>query len=233
MGKGDFRRPGDEASIARNWDRIFGGDEEGYESVQTAEGRNGHWMQTYGGAPFWPLDPRPEEVNIVDIAHALSNICRYGGHCDTFYSVAQHSYYVARWLHQQGYPTWKVLAGLLHDAPEAYIGDMPRPLKYSSGFGEGFRAVDAQLEKVIAEAFGLPTLMDEDIKEADNVVLVTELRDIMGGLNEKHATANYPHIPLPQPILPLLPRVAEQQFLELFDYMNSRLSFEKRSAHAG
>ena len=53
--------------------------------------RGGDWMQTYSGFQFWPLDPRPEEIHVIDIAHSLANQCRYAGHCREFYSVAQHS----------------------------------------------------------------------------------------------------------------------------------------------
>lgn len=63
--------------------------------------RHGDWMQTYSGRKFWPVDPRPEEVFIEDIAHALSMICRFGGHSLVFYSVAQHSVLVARNLKRE------------------------------------------------------------------------------------------------------------------------------------
>ena len=62
-----------------------------YSNRQPGEQRTGNWMQTYSGVQFWPLDPHHSEINIVDIAHALSNMCRYAGHCREFYSVAEHS----------------------------------------------------------------------------------------------------------------------------------------------
>src|ERR1700724_2684254 len=87
---------------------------------------DGGWQQTFTGRRFYPLSPRVEDVCIEDIAHALSNICRYGGHCREFYSVAQHCNMVSDWM-----PEFK-LEGLLHDSPEAYIGDMVRPVKHSA-----------------------------------------------------------------------------------------------------
>ena len=63
--------------------------------ASTTQGRKGDWILTYSGIEFWPLDPRPEDVRIEDIAHALSMQCRFAGHCDRFYSVAEHSIRVA------------------------------------------------------------------------------------------------------------------------------------------
>ena len=77
--------------------------------------RNGDWLQTFTGKAFFPLDPRPEEMDIFDIAHALSNLCRYGGHCNKFYSVAEHSVLVSI-LCRLYYGEQVALQGLLHDA---------------------------------------------------------------------------------------------------------------------
>jgi 5'-nucleotidase len=133
--------------------------------------RAGDWMLTYTGLQFYPLDARIEDVCIEDIAHALANTCRFGGHCSGFYSVAKHSLLVARIL-----PTELKLQGLLHDATEAYIGDMVRPLK---SFMPDYREVEDKLWRVIAEKFGLPETLDKAVKHADNVILMTEKRDLL------------------------------------------------------
>jgi hypothetical protein len=86
--------------------------------------RVGDWIQTYSGRQFWPLDPRVEDVHLEDIAHALSNVCRYTGHVREFYSVAEHSVHVS-WSCEPEDALW----GLLHDASEAYLADMARPVK--------------------------------------------------------------------------------------------------------
>ncbi len=132
--------------------------------------RKGDWIQTYTGKQFWPLDPRPEEVCLEDIAHALSNLCRFGGHCLKFYSVAQHSIHVA----QQSLP----IAGLLHDATEAYLIDVPRPIKRNL---TNYAEIENRLAVVIGERFNVDLLvLPQIVKEADERMLQTEKRDLLG-----------------------------------------------------
>ncbi len=109
--------------------------------------RRGDWMQTFTGRQFWPLDPRPDEVEILDIAHALANLCRYGGHCRRFYSVAEHSVLLTRAVA----PEYRLLA-LLHDASEAYLVDLPRPVKLSM---PEYKAIEQVVMVAICERFGL------------------------------------------------------------------------------
>ncbi len=96
--------------------------------VHESAGRGGYSMQTFSRTMFYPLDPHPEDVHIVDIAHALANICRFGGHAKRFYSVAQHSVLVSRIVEPED-----ALHGLMHDAAEAYVGDVVRPIKHMPG----------------------------------------------------------------------------------------------------
>ena len=170
--------------------------------------RNSDWIQTFTGRQFWPLDPHPEEVCIEDIAHALSNICRYTGHVREFYSVADHSIRVARIV-----PAPDALWGLLHDASEAYICDVARPVKQYPGFGELYRQIEDRLMLCICEAFNLPAEQPASIKPADNILLHTERRDLMARPPQPWRD---PHPPLPGTIFPRTPREAEQEFLELF-----------------
>jgi hypothetical protein len=128
--------------------------------------RRGNWFLLASGRRFWPLDPRPSDIFIEDIAHALGNICRFGGHSDRFYSVAQHSLLVESFVEE---PFKR--SALLHDAPEAFIGDMIRPLKYSI---PQYREIENNLWRVIAEKFGLHLHLDHSIKDADNKALRTE-----------------------------------------------------------
>lgn len=148
----------------------------------TCEGRVGRPMQTHSGRIFFPLDPRHDEVDIGDIAHALACIPRFNGHSSEPYSVALHSVHVARIVSRKRPEL--ALAALLHDATEAYLGDIVRPLKLGMSIdGVPIQQIEARLEVVILEALGVPVPSAEDraiIREADNIALATEARDLMG-----------------------------------------------------
>lgn len=138
--------------------------------------RVGDWMQTYTGRQFWPLDPRHSEIDIRDIAHALSLQCRFAGHVRTFYSVAEHSIRVERYIRTRGEPESVQLWGLLHDASEAYLVDLPRPIKVHMA---NYLAAERVLELVLAERFGLTWPRPSIVTEADQILLATEQRDLM------------------------------------------------------
>lgn len=138
------------------------------------------WTQTYTGKQFFPLDPAGSDLDIVDIAHALSNVCRFNGHASRHYSVAEHSILVA--LHvandDERPDAQTVLAALLHDASEAYLCDIPRPLKMMPEMAP-YREMEARLEHAIAARFGLPYPMPEIVQCHDMRALATEYRDIV------------------------------------------------------
>lgn len=145
------------------------------------------WIQTYTGVQFWPLNPKSEDVRLEDIAHALALSCRFNGHCREFYSVAQHSVLVARALMRQ-----QVLlqAGqrrrenafrlaLLHDAAEAYLPDVCRPLKPT---WEDFARIEQHLLRCIHVALGArpDSVLERAVKYCDDMVLAAEARDLLG-----------------------------------------------------
>jgi hypothetical protein len=138
--------------------------------------RIGDWMQTYSGRAFYPLDPRVEEIDVSDIAHALGMICRYGGHTRRFYSVAEHCVLLSEWCEEVAdRPT--ALWALLHDATEAYVGDMVRPLKRMM---PDYAAMDDHLMRTICVRFGIPFECPPLVKEGDNRILVNERKALMG-----------------------------------------------------
>lgn len=171
-----------------------------------AAGRKGRNTCTYSGRPFWPLDPRVEDVRVEDIAHSLSMICRFNGHVRAFYSVAQHSVLVS-----YATPPEFALEGLLHDASEAYVGDMVKPLKVDM---EAYREAEARVDAVVREKFGLPATMSKEVKEADFRLFVTEKRDLIspGQGVDWGDESGWPE-PLPERIRPLTPDGAKRMFL--------------------
>lgn len=169
--------------------------------------RQGDWMQTFTGKQFWPLDPRADEICIEDIAHSLSMQCRYAGHCQRFYSVAEHSIHVSYVIEPEF-----AIYGLLHDAAEAYLVDVPRPVK---PFLDGYRAMEDRLWEEICYRFNLWTdrVKEAAIKRADNAVLLAEKPVLM-----PHTPApwNVPGEPADVRIVGYTPEQASRMFRERF-----------------
>lgn len=138
-----------------------------------ADPRVGGYIVTRTGTTFYALDPRPEEIHLEDIAWALAHQCRFSGHTSKFYSVAQHSCLVHDLVDDEHKP-W----ALFHDASEAYLIDVPRPLKRSPGF-EMYLEAEERLMAAISERFALDGTMPHEVKDADLKLLVTEQRDLM------------------------------------------------------
>lgn len=161
-----------------------------------------HWFQTYTGKRFYPFNPRAEDVDVADIAHALSNICRFGGHVKKFLSVAEHCIMVSHLV-----PREDRLVALLHDATEAYVGDMVRPLK--QGFPD-YRAVERRIWKCIADKFNVPVKMPDTVKRADNIALVTEAKALHTNKELWDIEAHYQ--PCDYPVQGWVPAVAEREW---------------------
>jgi hypothetical protein len=134
------------------------------------------YIETASGTAFHFDDPPAEEILIDDVAHALSHICRFNGHTQRFYSVAEHSLLIARWLERQGHPPLVCYTGLLHDAAEAYINDLPRPIKYAM---PEYRAMEKTIELAVAVRFGTTYPVPPVIKEADARIILDERRSVM------------------------------------------------------
>lgn len=170
-----------------------------------AAGRHGQWMQTFTGRPFWPLDPRPDEIHIEDIAHALSLQCRYAGHCRRFYSVAEHCVLLA--IHVP--PAFKLWA-LLHDAAEAYLTDIPRPLKGDLG---GYAALEDRVMAAVCARFGLSPDMPAIVHECDGRIISDERANLSASV--------LPWSAQPEPLGVTLrywsPEQAERAFLHAYE----------------
>lgn len=178
-----------------------------------------HYIRTHGGRHFCYEAISQDAIDIDDIAQALSNICRFAGHLDDFYSVAQHSVLVSRLV-----PPELALEALLHDASEAYCQDIPAPLK---ALLPDYRDIEALVDNAIRSLFGLPLEHSPEVKHADLVMLATERRDlgiddgdkwdILDGIAPTDAFA----------IHPLNPRQARQLFIARFNEL-WRIRVEQR-----
>lgn len=165
------------------------------------------WIQTYSGRRFNPINPNYKAIVIQDIAHSLSNICRFTGHCLGFYSVAQHSVLVSYMCDKTD-----ALYGLLHDGSEAFCQDISSPIKRQPEF-ESYRKVEAKLQIAICKRFGLPEKEPPNVKSADMTLLATEARDLLPSLRPDW---NLAVKPLPFKIVPLQPKEAKKLFLDRF-----------------
>lgn len=165
------------------------------------------WIQTHSGRRFCPTNPNPDAIVIQDIAHALSMQCRFSGHCKKFYSVAQHSVLVSYICDSQD-----ALWGLMHDASEAYLVDIPRPLK-QSGKLNGYVEFERVMQEAVCRRFGLPMKEPPSVKKADTVLLATEARDLMSPL---HSDWQQPVEPLPFLIEAWGPDKAKDMFMKRF-----------------
>lgn len=132
------------------------------------------WIQTYSNKRFNILNPQPKEICIEDVAHALSMQCRFTGHTRFHYSVAQHSYYASLIA-----ATAFRFEALMHDASEAYICDMNRPMKQYTKAGAAYREVEKVIEEAIARKFLLPDTMSAEVKRVDNMLLYAEKAQLM------------------------------------------------------
>jgi uncharacterized protein len=175
------------------------------------------YSQTFTGKKFYYFNASPEMVDIEDIAHALSQQCRFNGHCEKFYSVAEHCYH-ASFLVPEGLE----LEALLHDASEAYIGDIPKPFK--TGIESTISPLEDSILDMIFEKYGLnPLPFPSAIKEVDLEMLYWERTELMGSPeNEWECFSGVTFDPKRKPIIRCWqPKTAKQKFLQRFQELQT------------
>lgn len=184
-----------------------------------------YWIQTYTGKRLSLTRPRPEEIDIEDVAHSLSLQCRFNGHTKQFYSVAQHSVFVARKCRLQD----AAIMALLHDAHELATGDIVRPLK--AALILEVKRIERELDRAIVQALVAdPTLRDAFVRatpywwrieraigEADVLALATERRDLLAPGPPWEMKLPEPD---PLPLHPLPSAAAKELFLETYYELN-------------
>lgn len=161
-------------------------------------------MNTYTGMVFEPMHMTADNIRAEDIAHALSLLCRGGGHIRHFYSVGQHSINCANEALARGWSRRVVLACLLHDASEAYISDIIRPVKKHL---TNYLEIESMMMEAVFIHFGLGTLTEEEcrqMRQIDDEMLMHELHELMP---ESHVSS--------MPCMKLKPDLSEKPFKEV------------------
>lgn len=133
----------------------------------------------HSGLAVNPLDLQVDDIIPEDIAHNLSNQCRFSGSTRVHYSVAEHCVRVTRWVKEKGGSWEDEQWALLHDAAEAYLQDVARPLKNDPYFGKAYRGAEDRAMKVICERFGLPPKIPAIVSDGDVALFAAERRDLM------------------------------------------------------
>jgi hypothetical protein len=170
------------------------------------------WIETYTGRAFWPLDPRIEGLSIIDIAQSLANQGRYAGHAAFFYSVAQHCCLLANHVQTNGGSAEDCLEALMHDATEAYIVDVPRPLKAQ---WREYREWEFELEMLIREWLGLKGHMPSWVHDLDRRILMDERLHLMSRSGNDWGFGDLLPLGVGH-IIPWSPEEAEKTFLTLY-----------------
>lgn len=181
-------------------------------------------IETFTGDTYYFDDPDPTHIHLADIAHALSNHCRYAGHTKRFYSVGEHSLLVRNILKAQGFSELVQFVGLFHDAHETYVMDAPRPLKPL--LGDAFVQVANKADAAIATwlsthskyAISADFFHTSIVKKADNMALVYERKQLMTAPPERWEQG-FEDVPgLPEGMLPqlgrLTPEIIERRFIK-------------------
>lgn len=178
----------------------------------------GPTIMLHSGAWFDFCAPHESAFTIEDIAHGLAQICRYSGQCRNFYSVAEHSLLVSETA--AGFE----FEALMHDAAEAFLGDVTRPLKQML---PEFKRIEAEVEHAIFERFGIVHPLSPEVKKADLRVLAAEQRQIMPAGTDGWVRGQKVE-PAPVTVRHLPPMEAKAAFMERFNALSSRRSYFKR-----
>ena len=164
-------------------------------------------IRTFTGRYMNVFEPTLEMIDIVDIAHALSHICRWGGHVPKFYSVGEHSVHCANLINDKS----QAFEALMHDASEAYLVDIPRPIKHKLS---QYKTIEDNLMKLISEKFGFQYPLSKEVKTIDNTLLQMEWESLI----ISNVTNNVKH----KEIALWTPEEAKYMFLQKFNELSKK-----------
>jgi len=186
-----------------------------------SNGRYGGWTQTISGKRFYPLDPRPEDFDIRDIAWSLAHTVRFCGHIMVPIVVAQHSVIVSQYCDEKD-----ALWGLLHDMSEAYICDIPTPLKKSPEM-EGYRMIELGIMNSGCKKFGLDPIQPESVHVADKETLAAEVRQFRTNADEEWKRSNSSYTRIQEKIVPLFGVPAYKLFIDRYEQLTGETVYGK------
>lgn len=173
--------------------------------------KRGSFVTTYSGARFFVDECNIQDIPIEDIAHALSMNCRFNGHLEKFYSVAEHSVIVSELVSDED-----ALSALLHDVSEAFVPDMPRPFKCMI---EGFDAYEERIQKAVAEHYGTKYPLPEHVQWVDKNIVRTEAEELYK--SPPSWVEYYDQVCLKGMIVGHPPKIAKEIFLAEFYRLTS------------
>jgi len=191
--------------------------------------RRGDWMETASGRKLWPLDIRPGDVHPEDVAHGLAMTCRYGGHTGRFYSVAEHCCRLADYvLLTSDYQF--ALDLLTHDAAEAFLGDIPRPLKRA--MPAGWKEIEEAADRACAAALGARYPFLQAVKDLDSRILVDERAALMSlSGNAWDEIERLPKLGVPIEAWP--PEQAKEEWMGRYERLRAALTAVQSGEKAG
>jgi hypothetical protein len=157
------------------------------------EQNNKDWMLTQTRRQVWPLALKHADVNVMDIAMSLGKQCRYNGHVDKFYTVAEHSVQISKALERDGFDHMTQFVGLHHDDSECWMGDQIKPLKNAlEQLGVSLKPFELAIEKTVSERFGMPWPWPEIIHEYDRKIVRDEKEQLKAGGGDDWIGFNIP-----------------------------------------
>lgn len=140
--------------------------------------RVGGYIGLYSGKRFYALDPKVEDITVDDVAHSLSNLCRFTGHSERFYSVGEHSIRCSELAEALGLSPKMQMYALFHDASESIVNDLARPVKQNV---PQYKVIEDKIMKVIWELLDLEEPTEEEyeiLKKIDNTLLINEMKTL-------------------------------------------------------